>query len=71
MFSWVRIAVEQRLGCDQKTWGTNPALQGCMFQEFLLQWMQLISVGQTFYRRQLLALPLQHPAPDMNTMHGH
>src|SRR5215471_8792370 len=40
----IRIAVEQRLGGDQKPRCAEPALQRRMLQEFLLQRMQVMTV---------------------------
>src|SRR5262249_34947576 len=60
----VRIVVEQRLRRDQEARRADAALECCEFQEFLLERMQLVSVGDALDCADVAALGLgaQHQA---------
>src|SRR5207248_9034090 len=54
----IRIALQQRLGGDQETRRANAALQSRELQEFLLERMQLVAIGDALDRADLAALRL-------------
>src|ERR1017187_1524592 len=54
----IRIAIEERLGRDQKSWRADSALEARIFEELLLQRMQRRAVRQALDGGDLLALSL-------------
>src|SRR5215467_3502237 len=60
----IRIAIQQRLGSDQQARRAESALERRMFEEFSLQWMQIVPAPHTLDRLNFVAFGLdrQHQA---------
>src|SRR4029077_12140107 len=63
-FGRIRVAVQQRLGRDQQARRAETALQRCVFQEFLLQRVQIVPARHAFNSldRAAFRLDSQHQA---------
>ena len=58
LFAWIRVAIEQDFGRNQKSRGTHATLQGGVLDELGLQRMQAVALRETFNRVDFTAFCL-------------
>jgi len=58
VLSRIGVAIKERFGGNQKTRSADTTLQCRMFEELLLERMELVSLCQTFDRLNIFALRL-------------